>query len=789
MFRNFFKTAWRNLLKNRAYSIINVFGLAAGMTVALLIGLWVFHQYSFNKFLPDHQRLYRVQRNFDSNGDTLTFRSNSLRLADALKADFKDEIEAVAESDWMNFHGLMVGNTKIYQRGAMVGSEFVRMFGFPLLKGNASIALTDPYSIILTESTAKALFGQEDAMNKMVRIDNKHDLKVTGILKDIPSNSTIQFNYLVPFSFKELTSPKGRLDHENFDNNANQIFVKMKAGVPYAQLAPKIRLITHAQKTSNPQRSYVTLQPMSRWHLYSNYVNGKDTEGLLEYVRIFTLIGVLVLLIACINFVNLTTARSEKRAREVGVRKAIGSAKKQLITQFLMESFILVTIAFLLSLLLVQIVLPLFNELTEAKLEMPVDSLRFWGMMLGLILITTLVAGARPAFYLSSFQPVKVLKGTLSAGRSHSPLRKGLVVIQFSCSVALIISTIVIYRQIDHARNRPSGFDMSRLIEVDMNNDLKKNYTGFRNELLQSGLVTDITTSTSSATQVNWHTDIDHWPGKMANETIEMGVIITTPDYFKTMGMEMKEGRDFRNEFDSGSVIFNEAAVAQMRLKDPLNQVIRWGDGSYVVAGVVKDALMSSPFGSAEPTMFLVDKDASSSLMFRIAPGVEIRRAIDKVTATFNEYSPAFPFSYHFVDENQAAKFKLELLIGKLAAIFAVLAIFISCLGLFGLAAFMAEQRTREIGIRKVLGASIPQLLVLLSKEYLLLVLISCLIASPLALYFLQGWLKQYSYRIDIGAMVFIWAALLAVLIAVVVVSFQAIKAAMMNPVRSLKSE
>ncbi|QEC44761.1 ABC transporter permease [Pseudobacter ginsenosidimutans] len=788
MFRNYFKTAWRNLLKNKAYSAINVFGLAAGMTVTLLIGLWVFYQYSYNEFLPDHGRLYRVQRNFNSNGDTLTFRTSSLRLADALR-DGYDEIEAVAETDWMGPHGLMVGDKKIYQRGGMVGTEFLKMFGFPLLKGNAGSVLNDPYSIVLTESTAKALFGNEDPLNKMVRIDNKNDLKVTGILKDIPGNSTLQFKYLVPFSYKELSSPRGKLDHSRFDNNGFQVFVKLKKNIPYSQLAPKIRMITHTQESMNAKNSYVTLQQMDRWHLYSNYVNGKDTEGFLEYVRIFTLVGLLVLLIACINFVNLTTARSEKRAREVGVRKAIGSAKKQLVFQFLLESFLLILIAFSFALLLVQLLLPAFNILTEASLQIPYSSLTFWSLMAALVLITTLVAGSRPAFYLSSFQPVKVLKGSLSQGRSHSLFRKTLVVVQFSCSVALIIGTIVIYRQINYAKDRPNGYELARLMELDMNPDLLRNYNAFKNEAIQSGIVSSMTTASSPATDIYWHSDIEHWPGKKDNETIEMGVIITTPDYFKTMGMELIAGRDFRNEFDSVSVIFNEAAINKMRIKDPVNQVVRWQDGTYVIAGVAKDALMLSPFGSADPTMFLIDTKTASSLLFRIAPGVSTQGAISKLNTIFNKYSPAFSFEYSFADETHAAKFKMEMLIGKLAAIFAMLAIFISCLGLFGLAAYIAEQRTREIGIRKVLGASMTQLLLLLTKDFLLLVLISCVIASPLALWFLEGWLKQYSYRINIGAMVFIWAALIALVIAVVVISFQTLKAAMMSPVKSLKSE
>ncbi|MGN6416518.1 MAG: ABC transporter permease [Pseudobacter sp.] len=788
MFRNYFKTAWRNLLKNKAYSGINVFGLAAGMAVALLIGLWVYYQYSYDKFLPDHHRLYRVQRNFNSNGDTLTFQTSSLRLADELKKGFPD-IEAVAESDWMGWHGLMVGETKIYQNGGITGADFLLMFGFPLLKGNAATVLKDPYSIVLSQSTAKALFGDADPMNKMVRIDNQHDLKVTGILKDLPSNSNFNFKYIIPFAYKEAISPRGRLDHENFNNNSHQIFVKLKPGATYEQLAPKIRKITHIENSPNAQRSYVTLQALDRWHLYSKYVNGKDTEGFLEYVRIFTWIGVLVLLIACINFVNLTTARSEKRAKEVGVRKAIGSERKQLIIQFLAESFLLIMVAFCISLIGVQLVLPAFNTLTGTKMSIPYGSPVFWGMMLALVVITTLVAGSRPAFYLSAFQPVKVLKGSLGKGRSQSPFRRVLVVVQFSCSVALIISTIVIYRQINYAKDRPSGYDLARVVEMDMNTDLKRNFAAFKNEAIQQGLAASVSSASSPSTNVYWHADVDEWQGKRADETIEMGIIVTTPDYFNTLGMQLKEGRSFKHENDSVSVLLNEAAVAAMRLKDPVNQQINWQGGEYIVAGVVKDALMISPFTSADPTMFLIDNKPGSSAMLRIPAGVSTSDAISGLTTLFNKYSPAFPFTYKFADETYAAKFKLEMLIGKLAAIFAALAIFISCLGLFGLAAYIAEQRTKEIGIRKVLGASVSQLILLLTKDFLLLVMVSCVIASPLALYFLQSWLSKYSYRIDIGVMVFIWAALIAMIIALVVISFQAIKAAMMNPVKSLKSE
>ncbi|MEO8763753.1 MAG: ABC transporter permease [Ginsengibacter sp.] len=790
MIKNYLKTAWRNILRNKGYTALNISGLAMGMAVALLIGLWVFNQYSYDKFLPDYQRLYQVKRNFNSNGEILTISSTSLKLADALRKEIP-EIEYVAESDWMGPHGLMTGGKKFYLNGAQINSDFLKMFQYPLLGGNVDNVMRDPYSIVLTQSTAKALFGNENPIGKTVRFDNKNDLKVTGILKDIPANSTLQFNYLVPFSFFEQNTPwvkEARVGR--FGYNSFQIFAKIKKGVSYTQVSSKIKSIEKTEKdNTNAMLSDVIMQPVKEWHLYADYKNGKAANGFIEYVNMFGIIGVLVLLIACINFINLTTARSEQRAREVGVRKAIGSRKKDLVFQFLTESFLLTFIAFLFSMLFVQLALPAFNSLTGNQVSIPFKSLLFWLIVLSCVVLTALVAGSRPAFYLSSFNPVKVLKGTMQAGGKPSLPRKILVVLQFSCSVVLITSTIIIYRQIQFARERPAGYDLNRLMITDMTNDLDRNYTALKNELIQKGVVESVSTASSPATGIHWHSDVDAWPGKNAGETIEMGTIIVAVDYFKTLGIRFSEGRDFINSTDSTSVIFNEAAIKQMRIKNPLSQVITWNEKKYHIAGVARDALMESPFAAAEPTMFICEKGNQGNLMYRLSPQIKTQDAIARLTAIFNKYNPAYPYNYQFADAEYAGKFKLELLVGKLAGIFAGLAIFISCLGLFGLAAYVAERRTKEIGIRKVLGATLSQVWLLLSKEFIVLVLISCLIATPVSLYFLQDWLQKYSYRIDIGAGVFIVASAMALVITLLTVSFQAIKAGIANPVKSLRNE
>ena len=793
MIRNYIKIAWRNLVSNKVYSLLNILGLAAGMAVALMIGLWVSYQYSYDRFLPDNSRLYQVMRNFYSNGDTLTFASTSLKLADALRNNIP-EFEHVAETDNWGRHGLMVGNSKFYWYGVQAGGDFLKMFRYPFIYGNANAALKDPYSIVLTESAAKALFGRADVINKLVRVDNHDNLKVTGVIKDVPANSTFQFKYVIPFSYYEATKSFVKSARTgSFSFNAFSVYAELKPGVSFGAVSAKIRDIEKGEKDNvNAVNSTVILYPMRRWHLFNEYKNGQANSGFIDYVRMFTLIGALVLLIACINFINLSTARSEKRAREVGVRKAVGSRRKDLILQFLIESCLITFISFLFTVLVVQLCLPAFNALTGTSISVPYGSALFWIVAIACVLFTGLLAGSRPALYLSSFNPVKVLKGAIHAGKSGSISRKALVVMQFTCSIALIISTVIIYRQIQYAKNRPIGYQVNRLMTTDGNTDIYRNFDALKNDLLQSGAVTAVTTSTSPATGVEWHTDLDMFPGKRPGETVEMGCIVISDDYFKTLGMNMLTGRDFITGFkaDSDNVIFNEAAIKRLRIKNPINQLITWGGHRYRIIGVVKDAQMNSPYSAADPTMFTFSLNSpNGNIIYRLSSNLNTHAAVKKISPIFNKYNPAYPYDYRFVDKQYNQKFREEELIGKLAGIFAGLAIFISCLGLFGLAAFVAEQRTKEIGIRKVLGATVSQVWLMLSKDFIWLVTLSCVIASPLAFYFLKKWLMNYDYHITIGLWVFIVSAAAAILITVATISFQSIKAALANPVKSLRSE
>lgn len=790
MLKNYFKTAWRSLQKNRAYSVLNILGLATGMGVALVIGLWVYEQYSYNTFLPNYKQVYQVRRNFYGNSDTVNYGGTSLKLVNVLRNQVP-EIQYVVETDGFAMHGLMVADKKLYTSGSQVGEDFLKVFQYELLKGNAGTVLSNPYSIVLTERIAKALFGKEDPLGKLVRFDNKNDLKVTGILKDIPSNSTLQFGYLVPFSYLESTDNFVKLARTaGFGWTNFTTFVKLKPGVSYAQVEPKIRNLEKTETdNSMSMTTNIMLNPVENWHLYENFEKGKPVGGFIEYVNIFTIIGILVLLIACINFINLTTARSEKRAREVGVRKAIGSNKKHLVYQFLTESVLLTFIAFIFSLLLVQLALPVFNTLTGSAIKIPFTNYLFWLIVLGCVLITGIVAGSRPAFYLSSFEPVKVLKGKIHAGKTGALPRRVLVVLQFSCSIALIICTCIIYQQVQYAKSRPTGYDKDRLIISDMNEDLRRNYVAIKNELIGKGIAETVTTASSSVTTGGNHRDVEDWQGKRPGESVNMGVVTISDGYFKSLGMSMKEGRDFNTPADTVNVIFNEAAVKLLRLQNPLNQTITWIDARLRIVGVVKNALMTSPFAPADPTIFLYSPKPQNVMMYRLSAGIKTQEAIAQLTAVFNKYNPAYPYTYSFADDSYAAKFKLEVLVGKLAGLFAGLAIFISCLGLFGLAAYIAEQRTKEIAIRKVLGASISQVWLLLSKDFIVLVLVSCIIASPIAFYYMYNWLLQYDYRIIINPLVFVIAGTAAIVITIVTISFQAIKAATQNPVKSLKTE
>jgi putative ABC transport system permease protein len=782
MIRTYLKIAWRNILNGRLYSVINILGLGTGMAVALLIGLWVHSVYFAGRSLPDYEQLYQIRLFFTASNNVQ--RSAPMPLAAAL-GNFP-EIQYVAETDQNDDHVLVAGDKKLSLSGTEASADFLKIFQYPLVRGDANTVLSDPNSIVLTESTAKSLFGDDDAFGKTVRVDNNNSARVTGILKDLPGNASFHFNYLLPLSYYNDYGMSVKKAQTDWSYNAFLEYVKLKPHVSYEQIEGKIKNIMLPHDQAGKPNVYI--QPIKDWGLYS-LTDGLWTEGFVKYVRMFTIIGILVLLIACINFINLSTARSEKRAREIGVRKAIGSRRKDIVFQFLMESFLITWISFLVSILLAQLTLPWFNSVSSRTLSIPWSSPGFWLLMIGYILLTSLISGSRPAFFLSSFSAVKALKGTIVSGTVRALPRKLLVVLQFTCSIALIISTIIVYRQIQYAKDRPTGYEPDHLVMTDINQDLSKNFVALRDDLINSGAVTEVTKASGPVTNFTASLPVK-WSGQKDKEYLELGVTAVSENYFKTVGMSIKEGRDFSGApGDSSAIILNEAAVKVMRFKNPLNQLVTIFDANKpnFVVGVVKDAITLSPFKPAAPTVFILNPKWEGTILYRLKGGVNTRKAMDQVTAIFNKYSPNFPFSYQFADDAYSSKFKNEVFIGSLAGYFAIFAILISCLGLYGLAAYIAEQKVKEIGIRKVLGASITSLWMLLSRDFLILVLISCLIASPISIYFLSNWIQSYAYRITIGPGVFLFSAGLALMIALATVSFQIISAARENPVDSLK--
>ena len=792
MLKAYFKTAWRNLIRNKVYSTLNILGLAAGMAVALLIGLWVNDQLSYDKFFPGSELVYQVKYNLNDHGSIRTENSISLPLGDALKNDVS-EVAYVTPFFGPISNRLTAGEKNLYPFGINAGADFLKIFRYPLLKGDREQAMKNENSIVLSESMAKSLFGSIDVIGKAVRIDGNDPRMVTAVFKDLPAHSSFHFDYITLFTY----TPGSWIDaaRTSWNRDFFQLYLALKPNTSAAQAEARMKMLVkkYAPATYAVTHEEVTVQPMKDWRLYSDYRNGVAVGGLIDYIRLFSITGIFVLLIACINFMNLSTARSGKRAREVGVRKVIGGTRKGLVLQFLIESLVLTFFAFVLSLLLVYLLLPAFNALTKTSIRIPYTKPGFWIIMGSYVILTGLLAGSRPALYLSSFQPAKVLKGAMFTGHAATLARKVLVVLQFSCSIILIISTVVVYQQIRHAQSRPTGYDANRLVVTDAG---YYHYKALKQSVLESGLVSSMTKSTMEVTGITAQNSIDDWPGRLPNEPLSLLYnAVADTDYFKTLAIPLVAGKNFVGNLgvDSFGVILNEAAVRRMRLKDPVGQTIAWSAANapshLKIIGIAKDMLTKSPFTPAEPTMFVYQPGATFNLTYRLAPNVNTQVAMEKLKTLFLKNDAAQPFAYHFVSDKYASQFELELLIGKLAGIFAALAIFISCLGLFGLAAYSAEQRTKEVGIRKVLGASVVQVLVLLSKDFVLLVGLSCLIASPIAFYFLHQWLQGYYYRVSIGLGVFVYSALAALGITLLTISFQALKAALMNPIKSLRTE
>lgn len=784
MLTNSIKIAFRSLWKNKGYTFLNVAGLAIGMACSFLAALWAYDELTYDQFHAHYETIYQVGRNTERDGEVVTNKNTPYPLAEGLKQTYPD-IALASRVEYPFSRLLTADDKKIYREVILADPDFLKMFTFPLLEGSATTALSNPRSIVLSRKTATSLFGDENPLGKIVRFNNKIDLKVTGVLADVPANSTLEFDCVLPYSLNPILNDFYKTLDDNWGNNVVRTFIQLKPNVTQAQVIAKIEpFLTNKDETV---KQSLMLHAMPDWRLRDKFENGKIAGGLIDYVRIFMWVAGFVLLIACINFMNLSTARSEKRAKEVGIRKAVGSTRGRLVARFLGESNLLAFLAFALALLLVILLLPWFNTLTDKSISLPYVNPYYWLIGLGITLVTGMVAGLYPALYLSSFAPIRALKNTARIGKSASLPRKVMVGLQFTISILLIISVLVIGRQLDYTKDRATGYDRANLISSGFPEQLKEKEEVLRQELLDAGFVRAVAGTQAPMTEI-WNMN---GVGYSGDKGIGLVTIGADYGYLETFGIKLKAGRGFSREFatDSAAVLLNESAVKAMNLTNPLDEQVSYWGKTYHVIGVIDDVLMDSPYENVRPTGVFFDQANRSIVNLRFREGANTREALASTKAIFEKLAPAYPFTYKFVDEEYGRKFAGEERIGDLIDAFALLTIFISCLGLFGLAAYTAERRTKEIGVRKVLGANLSSIVLMLSKEYVYLIGIASLLAAPVAWYFLHDWLQNYTYRIEIPWWIFILSGVLALVVALLTVSFQSVKAGLMNPVESLRSE
>lgn len=784
MFKSYLKIAWRNIWRNKSFSVTNLLGLSIGMTCSILILLWVFDELNWDKFHPNHNDIYRVMVNRNFNGEITTDKAVPFPLADAIKNNFP-EVKYSCVDDFGGDIVLKYQDKLIKKRGINVSPGYLPLFQWQFIKGNAAMAFSNPENIVLSESTAKALFGSEDPIGKVIRTDNNTNRTVSGVIKDIPSNSSINFDILTPFNFSDDNIKQASADWVNAFTEA---FVELKPGANVEALNKKISLL--ANNKGEGKDFHYFLFPMDKWRLYSDFKNGKNTGGMIAYVKLFSIIAIIILLIACVNFMNLSTAKSEKRAKEVGIRKTLGSERKQLLLQFYSESMIFSLMAFAISVIAVYLLLPSFNGLIKKELSFNFLNPAFLLFAAIMVLFTGLIAGSYPALYLSSFNPIKVLKGTFLAGKRSALPRKVLVVLQFGISVLLISSTILVYQQIQHVKNRDLGYNPNNLISIPSTEDANKNSEIIKNELMQTNLVASVTRTSSPVTDIWNFTPAPDYAGKPQSKDLIMSAMRNDVDFAKTVGAKMIMGRDFMNTpADTSEMLLNKAAIEAMQLKDPIGMQMRYNHRTYTVIGVTDNVVMSSPYAPVMPMMVMLEKERGNFFLVRLKEGVKPQSALPKIETVFKKYNPENPFDYSFIDEQFNKKFVTEDLIGKLTNIFAGLAIFICCLGLSGLTSFTIEKRFKEIGIRKVLGASVQQILMLISKEFLLLVLLAALTSIPITWWLLNNWLQSYEYRIDISIWLFVASCGGVLVLTLIVVCLNSIRAALANPVKNLRTE
>ena len=789
MLFNYFKIAVRSLLKHPSFSFINIAGLSTGLACSILILLWVYDEVTFDRYFPRYDSIYKVRLNAVVDKGIVTGESVPYALKDALLAQ-DSRIKRAVRTNWGEGALLAVGEKKLNKVGLWATESFFDMFDVEMLKGTRR-ALDDPRSIVLTARLAKALFGDEDPLNKTVLIDNQGELKVTGVVADLPENTTFsEYEFFTPYGYYEITQPWVANVKDRWDNNVSQVYVELEPGTPVGDVDGVISGMI-AERNKDLSNVSLFLHPMSHWRLYANFSNGKESGGMILYVQLFTGIAIFILVIACINFMNLATARSERRAREVGIRKSIGSRRKDLIFQFLGESILLAVLAFLVALVLVELLLPLYNQLVSKQLTINYSSPLFWLLSLGLTVATGVLAGSYPAFYLSSFNPVQVLKGKVQvSGRSATP-RQILVTLQFVFSILLTIAAIVVYQQIEHMRNREVGYDRDNLLLIWTTTDIEKNYRPLKTELLASGYVEAMCKSNSPVTAIFSQNTLDDWPGRQEGQRIEFTTIATEYDYTKTLGIRMLQGRDFSPDFpsDSMALVVNQATVDILNLQHPIGEKVKMWEQEWHIIGVTEDILMGATHRPIDPMIMIMSPTWSSTISVRVRPSNDMAETLAGVEAIFRKYNPAYPFEYRFADVEYEKKFATFNMIGRLSTVFTILTLLITALGLFGLASFATEQRSKEISIRKVMGATVSSLVLLITRDFTRLVLIAFFIAAPLGWYFMDQFLQRYTYRVELSMWVLPLAGLSALGLTLAIVSAQALKSAVGNPVDALRSE
>ncbi|WP_439697540.1 ABC transporter permease [Mucilaginibacter sp. AW1-7] len=783
---NFLKTTFRSLLKNKAYSFLNIAGLAIGISCASIIFLWVQDELTFNHNFQKRDNIYVIYENQTYEGKVSTFHATPGPMAKSLVADIPG-IKTAARSGGTGDVLFSLGDKAINEQGDYADAGIFSILKLPFVYGDANNAFRDVHSVVINTTMAKKFFGDANPVGKTLKMNNEQDFTVTGVINDLPKNSTMQFHWLAPLNDIDPKKPWMK----DWGANWAHTYLELEPNADVNAINKKLANYIGTKKTGNNTQSF--LFAMNDWNLHNNFTDGKMDGGRIVYVRLFAIIGFIILFIACINFMNLATARSERRAKEVGVRKVMGAGKGKLISQFIGEALIMSFIAVAVAVLLVALTLPAFNNLVQKELALNLFAAGHVIYLIAIGTITGLLAGSYPAFYLSSFNPITVLKSIkIKSSTSSGLIRQSLVVIQFSISIILIIGTVVIYQQIQHVKNRKLGFNKNDLISIGTQGKLVDHFPAVYNELKETGLVEDAALSDYPALEIWSNTDNYSWEGKDASKNPLISLENVNDHFLSTMGMKLASGRNFHSNetTDNNNVIINEAFAKQMGKQGHVGAIITEGGSKRLtVTGIVKNFLYNDMYAASAPMLLYNHTDGARFLTIRFKHGANLPDVLNKVGSIIKSNNPGYPFDYKFVDDEFDLIFKTETLTGTLAGVFASLAIFISCLGLFGLAAYTAERRIKEIGIRKVLGASVAGLTGLLSKDFLQLVGISCLIAFPVAWWAINNWLQNYQYRVSIHWWVFAAAGIITTLIALATVSFQAIKAALSNPVKSLRDE